>query len=104
MKASDITKGFYKAYKQYTDELNSLQKTSIGFIDENSMFVELYNYGLKVGWSDYICNPDPEYRYGYGSLNIPEEDKEKAIKYLESKFPEVNSKIISNIVEKHLIK
>lgn len=101
MKASDITKGFYKAYRQYTDELNSLQKTSIGFIDENSIFAELYNYGLKVGWSEYIRNP--EYRYGYSALNIPEEDKEKAIKYLESKFPGVNSKMISDIVKKYIV-
>lgn len=73
------------------------------YIDENTIFAELYNYGLKVGWSEYIRNPDPEIRCGKCSISIPKVDKEKAIEYLRFKFPQADDKLISNIVKEYIV-
>lgn len=73
------------------------------YIDKDTIFAELYNYGLSVGWSEYIRNPDPEIRSGESFISIPKVDKEKAIEYLRSKFPQVDGKIINEIVKKYIV-
>lgn len=67
---------------------------------KHDIFIELYNYGLKTGWSDYIRNLNPEIRSGILYVKIPETDKEKAIEYLKSKFDSIDD--IKEVVKNHI--
>lgn len=68
---------------------------------KHDIFVELYNYGLKTGWSNYIRHPNPEIRSGILYVKIPGTDKEKAIEYLKSKFDSIDD--IKEVVKNHTV-
>lgn len=58
---------------------------------KHDIFVELYNYGLKTGWSNYIRHPNPEIRTGICYVKIPKAEEKKAIEYLKSRFDSINN-------------
>ena len=86
--------------EEYTKLLNEEPDYGIDSY-KHDIFIELYNYGLKTGWSDYIRNPNPEIRSGILYVKIPESDKEKAIEYLKSKFDSIDN--IKEVVKNHIV-
>ena len=85
--------------EEYNKLLNEIPDYGINSY-KHDIFIELYNYGLKTGWSDYIRDPNPEIRSGILYVKIPEADKEKAIEYLKSKFDSIDD--IKEVVKNHI--
>lgn len=84
-------------------ELEVLKKLLPEPVNESQIYAELYNHGLSVGWSEYKPNPNPQIRCGTCMVHIPKKEMGNAIKYLKSKFPQADGKMISNIVKEYVI-
>lgn len=70
---------------EYRSELEILQKLLPEPVDASQIVSELYN-----GW------------HNGETIKIPKKEMGNVIKYLKSKFPQVNSKEISNIVKMYI--
>lgn len=87
---------------EYRDELEVLKKLLPKPVNESQIRVELYNYGLSVDWS----RAEPMEKGIRGCnliIQIPKKEMGNAIKYLKSKFPQADGKMISEIVKKYVV-
>lgn len=106
-KLSQSIEQFQKAHRQdlafeYMSEREVLQKLLPEPVNESQIYAELYNHGLSVGWSEYKPNLNPQIRCGTCIVHIPKKEMGNAIKYLKSKFPQADGKMISNIVKEYV--
>ena len=80
---------------EYSDELEVLRKLLPEPVNESQVYSELVEWCRE---NHFIQNA-----IGYEErLVIPKKDMGKAIKYLKSKFPTADGKLISEIVKKYL--
>lgn len=106
-KLSQSIEQFQKAHRQdlaleYMSEREILRKLLPEPVNESQIYAELYNHGLSVGWSEYKPNLNPQIRCGTCIVHIPKKEMGNAIKYLKSKFPQADGKMISNIVKEYV--
>lgn len=71
-------------------------------VNESEIRSELYNYGLSVGWSR-AAPMGKGIRERNLIIQIPKKEMGNTIKYLKSKFPQADGKIIADIVIKYVI-
>lgn len=96
----DAIKQFSEAHRddlvaEYTSELEVVKKLLPAPVNESQIKLELGN------WFE-----QQEFGYKLGStkvLNLPKKEMGTAIKYLKSKFPTADGKMISEIVKKYLV-
>lgn len=82
---SFIEAGRTDLVSEYRSELEILQKLLPEPVDASQIMSELYN-----GW------------HNGETIEIPKKEMGNVIKYLKSKFPQVNGKEISDIVKKYI--
>ena len=81
---------------EYSDELEVLRKLLPEPVNESEIYSELSEWCRE--------NHFIQTAIGYEErLVIPKKDMGKAIKYLKSKFPAVDGKMISKIIKKYLV-
>ena len=78
---------------EYSDELEVLRKLLPKPVNESDIEYILYNWADEENFMDYSGNDLPKIR-------IPKKEMGRAIKYLKSKFPQADGKVISKIVKK----
>ena len=83
--SSFIEAGRTDLVSEYRSELEILQKLLPEPVDASQIVSELYN-----GW------------HNGETIEIPKKEMGNVIKYLKSKFPQVNGKEISDIVKKYI--
>lgn len=98
-KLEDAVLEFSKADRQdlildYTYELEVLKKLLPEPVDKSEIYSELLYWAEK----SHFINDEIAYK-----IEIPKKEMGNAIKYLKSKFPTVDGKIISNIVKENMI-
>ena len=81
---------------EYSDELEILRKLLPKPVNESDIEYILYNWADEENFMDYSGSDLPE-------IKIPKKEMGRAIKYLKSKFPQADGKLISNIVKKYCI-
>lgn len=79
---------------EYREELEVLKKLLPEPIDTSEIYSELLYWAEQ----NYYINDEIAYE-----IEIPKKEMGIAIKYLKSKFPTVDGKIISEIVKEHII-
>lgn len=91
---------------EYRDELEVLKKLLPEPVNESQVYSELLSWAIK---NKYLkANED---KGDYYLINItkaalpflPKKEMGTAIKYLKSKFPQANGKMISNIVKEYIV-
>ena len=107
-KLSQSIEQFQKTHREdlafeYMSEREVLRKLLPEPVNESQIYSELYNHGLSVGWSEYKPNLNPQIRCGTCIVHIPKKEMGNAIKYLKSKFPQADGKMISNIVKECVV-
>lgn len=106
-KLEDSISSFIEANREdlaseYREELEVLKKLLPEPINESELYSELYNHGLTVGWSK--CEKvEDELRCMRTIVHIPKKEMGNAIKYLKSRFPQADGKMISEIVKKYIV-
>lgn len=95
---------FSKAHRddlmsEYTSELEVVKKLLPEPVNELQIYSELYNHGLTTGWSERKIIEGPCETI----VHIPKNEMGTAIKYLKSKFPTADGKMISEIVKKYIV-
>ena len=78
---------------EYSDELEVLRKLLPEPVNESDIEYILYNWADEENFMDYSGSDLPE-------IKIPKKEMGRAIKYLKSKFPQADDKVISEIVKK----
>ena len=78
---------------EYSDELEVLRKLLPEPVNESDIEYILYNWADEENFMDYSGSDLPE-------IKIPKKEMGRAIKYLKSKFPQADGKVISKIVKK----
>ena len=78
---------------EYSDELEVLRKLLPKPVNESDIEYILYNWADEENFMDYSGSDLPE-------IKIPKKEMGRAIKYLKSKFPQADGKVISKIVKK----
>lgn len=89
--------------EEYRNELEVLKKLLPEPVNESQIYSFIEDdeeYFEKFWVTKYYNDSDEE---TYMEINIPKKEMGNAIKYLKSKFPQVDGKIISNIVKKYII-
>lgn len=81
---------------EYRDELEVLKKLLPDPVNESDIEYTLYNWADEGNLMDYSGEELPK-------IQIPKKEMGNAIKFLKSKFPQADGKIISNIVKKYII-
>ena len=84
---------------EYTSELEVVKKLLPEPVNELQIYSELYNHGLTTGWSERKIIEGPCETI----MHIPKKEMGTAIKYLKSKFPTADGKMISEIVKKYIV-
>lgn len=79
---------------EYREELEVLQKLLPEPVNESELYDELLHWAEQ----NYYINDEIAYE-----IEIPKKEMGIAIKYLKSKFPTVDGKIISEIVREHIV-
>ena len=79
---------------EYREELEVLQKLLPEPVNESELYDELLHWAEQ----NYYINDEIAYE-----IEIPKKEMGIAIKYLKSKFPTVDGKIISEIVKEHIV-
>ena len=97
-KLEDAILDFSKAHREdlvaeYSDELEVLRKLLPEPVNESDIEYILYNWADEENFMDYSGSDLPE-------IKIPKKEMGRAIKYLKSKFPQADGKVISEIVKK----
>ena len=85
----------------YTSELEVLKKLLPEPINESQMYSFIEDdeeYFEKYWITDFIDDGETTYM----KIQIPKKEMGNAIKYLKSKFPQADGKLISNIVRKYV--
>ena len=87
----------------YRDELEVLQKLLPEPVNESQIcsFIEDDEEYFEKFWVTKFYNDSDEGTYM--KIEIPKKEMGNAIKYLKSKFPQADGKVISNIVKKYII-
>lgn len=80
------------------DELEVLKKLLPEPVNESQICSELYEYGIHSKWSKFERTNN-----GILIIQIPKKEMGTAIKYLKSKFPQADGKMISNIVKEYIV-
>ena len=78
---------------EYSDELEVLRKLLPESVSESDIEYILYNWADEENFMDYSGSDLPE-------IKIPKKEMGRAIKYLKSKFPQADGKVISKIVKR----
>ena len=78
---------------EYSDELEVLRKLLPEPVNESDIEYILYNWTDEENFMDYSGSDLPK-------IKIPKKEMGRAIKYLKSKFPQADGKVISEIVKK----
>ena len=78
---------------EYSDELEVLRKLLPKPVNESDIEYILYNWADEENFMDYSGSDLPE-------IKIPKKEMGRAIKYLKSKFPQADGKVISEIVKR----
>ena len=78
---------------EYSDELEVLRKLLPDPLTESDIEYILYNWADEENFMDYSGSDLPE-------IKIPKKEMGRAIKYLKSKFPQADGKVISEIVKR----
>lgn len=100
-KLEDSIKQFSEAHRddlvaEYTSELEVVKKLLPEPVNESEIYSELCQWQIKQAsennWPIELDKPI-----------IPKKEMGTAIKYLKSKFPTANGKIISEIVKKYIV-
>lgn len=102
----DAIKQFSEAHREdlvaaYTSELEVLKKLLPEPVDASQIWSTLVTLGLSKGWvnAEEFANNAEKYQ----TLCIPKKEMGTAIKYIKSKFPTADGKIISEIVKKYIV-
>lgn len=80
---------------EYSDELEVLRKLLPEPVNESDIEYILYNWADEENFMDYSGSDLPE-------IKIPKKEMGRAIKYLKSKFPQADGKVISEIVKRFI--
>lgn len=99
---------FSKAHREdlvadYRDELEVLQKLLPEPVNESQIYSFIENdeeYFGKFWVTEYYNGSDEK---TYMEIDIPKEEMGNAIKYLKSKFPQADGKMISSIVKEYIV-
>ena len=87
----------------YRDELEVLKKLLPEPVNESQIYSFLEKWCFENEYVEtYLDNGKPCPMEGY-KLQIPKKEMGNAIKYLKSKFPQADGKMISNIVKEYVI-
>lgn len=81
---------------EYRDELEVLKKLLPEPVEASDIEYILYNWADEKNFMDYSGENLPK-------ITIPKKEMGNAIKYLKSKFPQADGKMISEIVKKYII-
>lgn len=81
---------------EYTDELEVVKKLLPEPVNESQIYSELCNWQIKMAFEN-------DWKIDLDKPIIPKKEMGTAIKYLKSKFPTADGKIISDIVKKYII-
>ena len=81
---------------EYTSEWEVVKKLLPEPVNESQIYSEFVQWVNKMNFSDK--NPEE-----YAVVEIPKKEMGTAIKYLKSKFPTADGKMISEIVKKYLV-
>lgn len=97
----DAIKQFSEAHRddlvsEYTSEWEVVKKLLPEPVNESQIYSEFVQWVNKMNFSDK--NPEE-----YAVVEIPKKEMGTAIKYLKSKFPTADGKMISEIVKKYLV-
>lgn len=100
-KLEDDIQTFSEAHRddlasEYREELVVLKKLLPEPVDESEIEYILYNWADEENMLDYFSADLPK-------IIIPRKDMGRAIKHLKSRFPQVDGKIISEIVKKFVV-
>ena len=77
---------------EYSDELEVLRKLLPEPVNESDIEYILYNWADEENFMDYSGSDLPE-------IKIPKKEMGRAIKYLKSKFPQADGKLISKTIK-----
>ena len=113
-KLEDAIKQFSEARRddlvsEYTDELEVLKKLLPEPVNESQICSELANWMIEHGYnfhkkSTSVLKDNKISKTDFEEFDpIPKKEMGNAIKHLKSKFPQVDGKIISEIVKKYII-
>ena len=102
----DAIKQFSEARREdlvaaYTSELEVLKKLLPEPVDASQIWSALMVLGLSKGWvnaEEFANNAEKQQ-----TLCIPKKEMGTTIKYIKSKFPTADGKIISEIVKKYIV-
>lgn len=97
----DAIKQFSEAHRddlvsEYTSEWEVVKKLLPEPVNESQIYSEFVQWVNKMNFSDK--NPEE-----YAVVEISKKEMGTAIKYLKSKFPTADGKMISEIVKKYLV-
>lgn len=97
----DAIKQFSEAHRddlvsEYTSELEVVKKLLPEPVNESQIYSELCEWQIKMAFEN-------NWKVDLDKPIIPKKEMGTAIKYLKSKFPTADGKIISEIVKKHII-
>ena len=100
-KLEDAISEFSKAHRgdlisEYTSELEVVRKLLPEPITERELKIYVADYCLKNNFIERQLN-------GIKFIKIPKKEMGNAIKYIKSKFPQADDKIISNIVKEYVL-
>lgn len=98
----DAIKQFSEAHRddlvaEYTSEWEVVKKLLPAPVTAQQMYPELYALGVEKGWvntSPVTSNTAP---------HIPKKEMGTVIKYLKSKFPTADGKMISDVVKTYIV-
>lgn len=98
----DAIKQFSEAHRddlvaEYTSEWEVVKKLLPAPVTAQQIYPELYDLGVKKGWvntSPVTSNTAP---------HIPKKEMGTVIKYLKSKFPTADGKMISDVVKTYIV-
>lgn len=98
----DAIKQFSEAHRddlvaEYTSEWEVVKKLLPAPVTAQQIYPELYDLGVKNGWvntSPVASNTAP---------HIPRKEMGTVIKYLKSKFPTADGKMISDVVKTYIV-
>lgn len=110
----DAIKQFSEAHRddlvsEYTSELEVVKKLLPEPVNESEICFELANWMVEHGYnfhkkSTSVLKDNKISKTDFEEFDpIPKKDMGKAIKYLKSKFPTADGKIISEIVKKYIV-
>ena len=90
----------------YRDELEVLQKLLPDPVNESQIYAELRIWAGKNKLIEMYLTEKGVYQFDAIETSkpfIPKKEMGNAIKYLKSKFPQADGKMISNVVKKYII-